>query len=61
MTDALLVRAGMPGGPQAAELGRKRTARALAEASACVKKAAEACEANIGVGHICGWLLVSLI
>ena len=61
LADALLVRAGMPGSPQASALGQRRTARALAEASAAIQKAMDACEANIGGGHICGWLLVTLI
>lgn len=61
LTDALLVRAGIPGGPEAAALGQRRTAAALTAAANTVQQAMEHCAANIGAGHICGWLAVALL
>jgi len=60
LTDALLVRAGIPGSPEASNLGNRRTAAVLAEAATAVQHAMEHCSANIGTGHICGWLAVTL-
>ena len=60
LADALLARSGVAVGRQAAELGSLRTARALMEAASVVRKAMEYCGANVGAGHICGWLAVAL-
>lgn len=60
LTDALSARAGIPGDPEATALGQRRTAAALAAAAGHVQQAMEYCAANIGTGHICGWLAVSL-
>lgn len=61
LTDALTVRAGLPGSVLARSLGQSRTARSLAAAAKTVQKAMEACDANVGAGHICGWLAASLL
>ena len=60
LTDALLVRSGIPGGPEATQLGRTRTAADLAAAANHVQTAMDHCAANVGAGHICGWLAVTL-
>lgn len=60
LADALLVRAGLPGGPEAARLAHSRTAPDLAAAADTVQRAMDHCAANVGAGHICGWLAVSL-
>lgn len=60
LTDALLVRSGLPGGPEAAQLGRSRTAADLAAAADAIQTAMDHCAANVGAGHICGWLSVTL-
>lgn len=60
LTDALLVRSGFPGGPEAALLGRSRSAADLAAAANTVQTAMDHCAANVGAGHICGWLSVTL-
>lgn len=60
LTDALMVRAGVPGAADATVLGQRRTAQDLAQAAQLVQKAMELCDANIGIGHICGWLAASL-
>ena len=60
LADAMLVRAGMPGSPEATELANRRTAIVLVAATTNIQKAMEHCAANIGTGHICGWLAVTL-
>lgn len=60
LADALMVRAGMPGTPEAERLGRSRTAQDLAAAAATIQKAMEHSNANVGTGHICGWLAATL-
>ncbi len=60
LADALTVRAGLPGGPQATAMGRGRTAQSLASAAGAIQRAMDACAANVGSGHICGWLTVFL-
>lgn len=60
LADALMARAGIPGTPEAEALARSCTAAALSQAARTVQKAMEYCTANIGTGHICGWLAVSL-
>ena len=60
LTDGLSARAGMQGTAKAQTLGRSRTAQELAAAAAQLQKAMELTAANIGVGHICGWLAASL-
>jgi len=60
VTDALLVRSGIPGGPEAAQLGRTRSAADLASAARTLQTAMDHCAANVGTGHICGWLSVTL-
>ncbi len=60
LTDAMLVRSGLPGAPEAAAIGRSRTGAELAAAAQALQKAQDACAANIGTGHICGWLVTVL-
>ena len=60
LTDALLARAGIPCDPDAAALAHQRTAPALASAAQLVQQAMDHCSANVGAGHICGWLAVAL-
>lgn len=60
LTDALQVRAGIPGSREAAALGHRRTAADLAAAAHTIQSAMDFCNANIGTGHICGWLAASL-
>lgn len=60
VTDAMLARTGIPGNPEATALGQHRTAAALAKSANLIQIAMEHCSANLGVGHICGWLAVSL-
>lgn len=60
VTEALLCRSGVPGSRQAAFLAAGRTAQALMDAANTLEHARTCCEANVGVGHICGWLAVKL-
>ena len=60
LTDALMVRSGVAASAAITRLGRLRTAQDLAQAAQTVQKAMELCAANVGVGHICGWLAASL-
>ena len=60
LTDALLARAGIPSDSHAAALAQQRTASALASAAQIVQQAMDHCNANVGAGHICGWLTVAL-
>ena len=60
LTEALLIRAGVAASPEAAEMGRSRTGSDLSEALRSIQKALDNCAANVGAGHICGWLLVRL-
>ena len=60
LADALLVRAGIPGGPEAESLGQRRTAPALSAAADLIQQAMDHCAANVGAGHICGWLAANL-
>ena len=60
VADAMLVRAGLPGGPEATVLGRSRTGVDLTAAAGTLQRAMDACDANIGTGHICGWLAAVL-
>ena len=60
LADAMLVRAGLPGTPEATSIGRSRTGTDLAQAVQVLQKALDACAANIGTGHICGWLVTAL-
>ena len=60
LTDAMLVRSGLPGSPEAADIGHSRTGSDLAMAVQQLQKAMDACAANIGTGHICGWLAAAL-
>lgn len=60
LADAMLVRSGLPGSPEAAAISRTRTGAELAAATQALQKAQEACTANIGTGHICGWLVTVL-
>ena len=60
LTDALLVRAGAAASAEAVSIGRNRTGADLSDALRSIRKALENCAANVGTGHICGWLLVQL-
>ena len=61
LADAIRVRAGLPGSSDAAgQLGRSRTVRELLEAVRRIQEALELLQANVGVGAICGGLLIWL-
>lgn len=60
LAEALLARTGLTASRSAAAIGRSRTGAELNTAVAVLQKASEACTANLGTGHICGWLLVRL-
>ena len=60
LADALLVRNGFPGSPEATRLSGSRTAADLAAAARTIQTAMDHCAANVGAGHICGWLSVAL-
>ena len=60
LTDALLARAGIPCDADASALAQHRTAPALSSAAQIVQQAMDHCSANVGAGHICGWLAVAL-
>lgn len=60
LTDALLVRAGVAASSEAAAMGRSRTGADLSAALRSLQRALDSCAANVGTGHICGWLLVQL-
>lgn len=60
LTEAISARNAMAADARAQALGSSRTAQELAMAAANIQKAMELTAANIGVGHICGWLAASL-
>ena len=60
ITEALLSRNGVPGSRQAGQVGAALTAQTLMDAANAVKKALACCDANVGSGHICGWLAAVL-
>ncbi len=61
LADAIRVRAGLPGSSDAAgQLGRSRTVRELLEAVRRIQEALELLQDNVGVGAICGGLLIWL-
>ncbi len=61
LADAIRVRAGLPAGSEAAAcLGRSRTVRELLEAIRRLQQAAELVQGNVGVGAVCGGLLLWL-
>jgi len=60
LADAMLARAGLPASPEATAIGRSRTGTDLAGAAEALQKAHDACAANVGTGHICGWLATVL-
>ena len=60
LAHALLSRSGMTVSPEAAAMGRSRTGVELNTVIGVLQEALEACTANLGTGHICGWLLVRL-
>lgn len=60
LTDAMLVRSGLPGSTEAAAISRSRTGLDLTAAIDHLQQALNACDANIGTGHICGWLAAVL-
>ena len=60
LTDALLVRAGVAASSEAAAIGRSRTGGDISEALRNLQRALDLTAANVGTGHICGWLLVQL-
>ena len=62
LADAIRVRAGLPGGSEAAvRLGRSRTMRELLNATEHLKYASELAQGNVGIGAICGALQLRLI
>lgn len=60
IADAMLVRSGLPGGSEATAIGQNRTGNELSRAMDILQQALEACAANTGGGHICGWLSAEL-
>jgi len=61
LAEALLAKSAQPVFRDAARrLAEKRTAAALLQGVKTVQQAYEAANANVGVGHICGFLAVSL-
>ena len=58
LTDALLVREGAAASEEATAIGRSRTGTDLSNALRSIRRALDNCTANVGTGHICGWLLV---
>lgn len=60
IADSMLVHAGLPGGSEASAIGRSRTGAELAHAMDILQQAQQVCAANVGSGHICGWLAVTL-
>lgn len=60
ITDALQCRSGIAVSRQAAEIANVQTARSLMENANILRKALACCDANVGGGHICGWLSVTL-
>ena len=60
IADAMVVRTGLPGGSEALAIGQSRTGAELSRTMQVLQQAQEACAANIGGGHICGWLCVAL-
>ncbi len=60
LTDALLVRAGVAATSEAAAIGRSRTGTDISDALRSLQRALDLSAANVGTGHICGWLLVQL-
>ncbi len=60
LADALLARIGLPVPSESAAIGKNRTGADLSAALRVLQKAQEDCAANVGTGHICGWLLVRL-
>lgn len=60
LADALLCRSGIAVSRQAAQLANACTAKNLMSASNLLQKAIACCDANVGSGHICGWLAANL-
>lgn len=60
LTDALLVRAGVAASTEAAAIGKTRTGADISDALRSLQRALDLSAANVGAGHICGWLLVQL-
>ena len=60
VTDALQCRSGIAGSHQATEIASTRTAQSLMDTANALRKAIACCDANVGGGHICGWLAVTL-
>lgn len=60
IADAMVVHVGLPGGSEALTIGRSRTGAELSHAMQVLQQALELCSGNVGGGHICGWLSVTL-
>ena len=60
LTNALMVQAGLTGSREASDIAHNRTGRELSHAVEILQQAQDACNANAGVGHLCGWLAVTL-
>ena len=60
LADAMVVRTGLTGSEEASSIGRSRTGADLSAALRILQQALDACAANIGTGHICGWLAAVL-
>lgn len=62
LEQAMLVRSGIDSPlPLCRELARSRTMAELMQATEQLRQAAEYCEANVGVGHLCGALATALL
>ena len=62
LEQAMLVRSGIDATTQACrQIARVRTMAELMQATQQLRQAAEYCEANVGVGHLCGVLTAALL
>ena len=60
VAQALTAKAGRPASDAAKRLSDGKTAARLLQACEALRHALESAEANVGVGHICGFLAVRL-
>ena len=60
LADGLAAKYGRRAASSGESLSEKRTAAELLNACRIVEQAASAADANVGIGHICGWLAVQM-
>lgn len=58
--DAMMTRAGIPCSAEAAAISRSRTGTELNASLQILRQAIADCDANLGTGHLCGWLSIAL-